>query len=254
MTEYDIFVPGRLGIIGEVSDLVTPYLEENNKLIPGCAIAMTVEQGIYATVKESSKLVITMNDKEFTCEMNEDILLKHAEDKNNFLEEVRDNPFSIILLDEIEKAHHDVINLFLQILDNGKIKSSDGNEVMFNNCIIIMTSNLGCSNRNVGFISENNGINNKLKEFFSIEFLNRIDEIITFNFLNKDNIKLIANNKLKLILKNVLLEQKIKLNAKKIISTVVNKCDYETYGARKIEKLLYDEINYLLFDCVEVGS
>lgn len=84
MTEYDIFVPGRLGIIGEVSDLVTPYLEENNKLIPGCAIAMTVEQGIYATVKESSNLVITMNDKKFTCEMNEDILLKHAEDKNNF--------------------------------------------------------------------------------------------------------------------------------------------------------------------------
>ncbi len=99
-------------------------------------------------------------------------------------EKVRRNPYSIILFDEIEKAHHDVFNLLLQILDDGRLSDSQGRTVDFKNTIIIMTSNIGSelllsNNKNVD-------LNSLLKQYFKPEFLNRIDEIITFNPLTKD--------------------------------------------------------------------
>ena len=98
-------------------------------------------------------------------------------------EKVRRNPYSIVLFDEIEKAHPDVFNILLQILDDGRLTDSQGRTVDFKNTIIIMTSNIGSQELLSG---DKNAVNNLLKKYFKPEFLNRIDEIITFNPLTKD--------------------------------------------------------------------
>ncbi len=110
-------------------------------------------------------------------------------------EKVRRHPYSVILLDEIEKAHQDVFNIFLQILDDGRISDSQGRKVNFENTIIIMTSNAGTSvgsASGAGFMSESDGVSVKidktLKEIFRPEFLNRIDEIIEFKELTKEEL------------------------------------------------------------------
>ena len=108
-------------------------------------------------------------------------------------EKVKRKPYSIILLDEIEKAHPDVFNILLQILDDGKLTDSQGNTVSFANTIIIMTSNAGSNlnNNSIGFgkqTVDKSKIEDSLKETFRPEFLNRVDEIIVFNSLNKDEL------------------------------------------------------------------
>ena len=108
-------------------------------------------------------------------------------------EKVKRKPYSIILLDEIEKAHPDVFNILLQVLDDGKLTDSQGNTVSFANTIIIMTSNAGSNlnNNSIGFgkqTVDKSKIEDSLKETFRPEFLNRIDEIIVFNSLNKDEL------------------------------------------------------------------
>ena len=101
-------------------------------------------------------------------------------------EKVRRNPYSIILFDEIEKAHKDVLNILLQILDDGRITDNHGKLVDFKNTIIIMTSNIGSDLILDGKMQE---VKDELKHYFKPEFLNRIDEIITFNYLTKDIIR-----------------------------------------------------------------
>ena len=101
-------------------------------------------------------------------------------------EKVRRNPYSIILFDEIEKAHKDVLNILLQILDDGRITDNHGKLVDFKNTIIIMTSNIGSDLILDGKMNE---VKDELKHYFKPEFLNRIDEIITFNYLTKDIIR-----------------------------------------------------------------
>ncbi len=110
-------------------------------------------------------------------------------------EKVRRHPYSVILLDEIEKAHQDVFNIFLQILDDGRISDSQGRKVSFENTIIIMTSNAGTSvgaASGMGFMTETDGVSFKidktLKEIFRPEFLNRIDEIVEFKELSRDEL------------------------------------------------------------------
>lgn len=107
------------------------------------------------------------------------------DDNKNILEEVRNKPNSVILLDEIDKAHPKVINLFYQILDEGKLKDSKGNIVRFDNSIIIMTSNIGFEKNVVGFNDDKRGAVSKLKEYFNLAFINRIDNIIVFNKLKE---------------------------------------------------------------------
>ena len=123
---------------------------------------------------------------------------------------VRLNPYSVILFDEIEKAHNDIYNILLQILEDGALTDSHGRQIDFKNCILILTSNIGAKNitepKNLGF-SENNAndeyekikskINYALKHEFNPEFLNRLDEIIVFNKLKLENIKSICQNLLK---------------------------------------------------------
>mgnify|MGYP000245496865 CR=1 FL=1 len=115
------------------------------------------------------------------------------DDGGQLTEKVKRKPYSIILLDEIEKAHPDVFNILLQVLDDGKLTDSQGNTVSFANTIIIMTSNAGSNlnNNSIGFgkqTVDKSKIEDSLKETFRPEFLNRVDEIIVFNSLNKDEL------------------------------------------------------------------
>ena len=166
-------------------------------------------------------------------------------DNKNILENIRNNPFSVLILDEIEKAHPSIISLFFQILDDGVIKDSKGNIVSFKNVVIIMTSNIGYNDINVGF---NKNIDNtsKLKEEFSIPFINRIDNIINFNYLNEDIIKEIIEEKIKIIktkYKNI----NIKINST-IIDEIIKLSNYREFGARKIDKIISDKIENIIID------
>lgn len=119
-------------------------------------------------------------------------------DNKNILEEIRNKPYSVLILDEIEKAHPDIINLLFQILDESTVKDSKGNNIRFDNVTIVLTSNIGFNNNSIGF-SENKEakVLTNLKESFSRPFVNRIDNIVIFNRLTKENITTIVNNKIK---------------------------------------------------------
>ena len=161
-------------------------------------------------------------------------------------EAVRRNPYSIVLFDEIEKAHKDVFNILLQILDDGRITDSQGRTVDFKNTIIIMTSNLGSEYILNNEKNLNELISNELKHTFKPEFLNRIDEIIIFNSLTKETIYEILNN----IIKNIedrLKDKQLTINltdkAKKYI--IDNSYD-ESFGARPIKRYVSKNIESLI--------
>ena len=156
------------------------------------------------------------------------------DDSKNVLDEIRNNSHTVLILDEIEKAHPDVINLFMQILDNGKIKDSSSKTIYFNHVIIIMTSNIGYLENKVGFVDKKDKyVTNKLKNFFSIPFINRIDDIVIFNHLIKDDIEMLVTRKIKK-LKN---EYNIKIS-KNVIDEIISLSNYDEFGARKIDKLI----------------
>src|SRR5699024_9218593 len=116
------------------------------------------------------------------------------EEAGQLTEQIRRNPYSLVLVDEVEKAHPDVLNMFLQIMDDGRLTDSQGRTVDFKNTIIIMTSNAGSggAEANVGFGATLEGtqqsILDQLGDFFKPEFLNRFDAIVEFNSLTKDNL------------------------------------------------------------------
>ena len=168
------------------------------------------------------------------------------ENKNNLLEEVKNRPYSVILLDEVEKAHPSVLNLFLQIMDEGMIKDSSGNTFRFDNTIIIMTSNAGASSQNIGFLNNSSQNKDSLNKYFSLELLNRIQNIVYFNKLNGNDIKLITEMLFNKFLENVSFDSK-KISPELILD-VINKSEYEKFGARKLEKIIFSEIENLLFD------
>lgn len=124
------------------------------------------------------------------------------DDAGQLTEKVKRKPYSIILFDEIEKAHPDVFNILLQVLDDGKLTDSQGNTVSFQNTIIIMTSNAGSNlnNNSIGFAKQTvdtSKIEENLKQVFRPEFLNRIDEIIVFDSLTKPELIQIVDLMLK---------------------------------------------------------
>ncbi len=178
------------------------------------------------------------------------------DDAGQLTEKVKRKPYSIILLDEIEKAHPDVFNILLQILDDGKLTDSQGNSVSFENTIIIMTSNAGSNlnNNSIGFgnntIINSNKILDSLKETFRPEFLNRVDEIVTFNSLNKDELLQIIDLMLEdtqkaLNDKNIIM--KISKDAKILL---LEKGTDLKYGARPlrraIQKYIEDELSEMI--------
>ena len=172
------------------------------------------------------------------------------DDGGQLTEAVRRNPYSIVLFDEIEKAHKDVFNILLQILDDGRITDSQGRTVDFKNTIIIMTSNLGSE-----YILENNSnsdemVMQELKHTFRPEFLNRIDEIIIFNSLSKDVVytildKLIHDIELRLQDKRI----KINLtdNARKYI---IDNSYNEIYGARPIKRYVSRNVETMIANMI----
>lgn len=178
------------------------------------------------------------------------------DDAGQLTEKVRRKPYSVILLDEIEKAHPEVFNLFLQILDDGRIADSHGKIVNFENTIIIMTTNAGSEFKSAaaGFNSSDDvkmedNVDKSLKQFFKPEFLNRIDDIVTFKPLTKDDLRKIID----LLLKDIVtkLTEKgarfvVTDNAKELI---LEKGYDKKYGARPlkraIQKLLEDKLSQL---------
>ncbi len=166
-------------------------------------------------------------------------------DNKTILEEIRNKPFSVLILDEIERANQSIINLLFQILDNGKIKDSKGVDIYFNNVIIIMTSNIGFDEINIGF-NKNNDDLTKLKEYFSIPFINRIDNIISFNRLTEENIKKIIDIKINNLInkyKNI----KIKIEDN-VINDIIKLSNYNEFGARKIDKIIKDKLENIIID------
>lgn len=177
------------------------------------------------------------------------------DEDNYLLEKIRNNPYAVLLLDEIEKASMDVVKLFLQVLDEGKIKDSKGNIVYFNNVVIFMTSNLGSNNDNIGFTkNKNNYLQEKLNEYFSVEFINRIDDILVLNDLDEDSIKLLIKDKLK-TLKKEYLSKNIKITfSTKIVDKICRESNYKKYGARKLDKIIDKKVNNYIINEILKGK
>ena len=173
------------------------------------------------------------------------------DDNKNILEEIRNKPYSVLILDEIEKANPSVINLFYQILDEGKIKDSTGRTIRFDNVTIIMTSNIGFDEIHIGFNKKNNDIVlSKLKDYFNTAFINRIDSIIQFNELKEDNIKYLINHKLN-ELKNKYKSLNINLKINNIvINEIIELSNYKEYGARKLDKIINNNIENIIVDSI----
>ena len=164
-------------------------------------------------------------------------------------EKIRRKPYSVILFDEIEKAHPDVLNILLQILDDGRITDAHGREVNFENTIIVMTTNAG-SNLNMatlGFTvsqsaSDENKTQKALSDFLRPEFMNRVDEIITFRSLNESDFTEIAKLMLN-DLKNALEEKNIAFNFSEASAEVIAKKAFsKKYGARNLRRLIQTDV------------
>ena len=175
--------------------------------------------------------------------------------KSTVIEEIKNKPYSVILLDEIEKAHPSVINLFLQVLDEGRIKDSEGREARLDHNIFIMTSNIGFTKQTIGFNQNDTAIiNERLKEYLSPEIINRIDETLIFNKLSLENVKEIINRKIKL-LKAFFKEKGIELKvSKQVIDEISKESRFEEYGARRIDKIIKCEIDDLVIDSLLDGK
>ena len=190
------------------------------------------------------------------------------EDGGQLSEKVRRNPFSVILFDEIEKAHPDVFNILLQVLDDGRITDSQGRTVDFKNTIIIMTSNAGASSiiepKRLGFgdMSDEkqdhelmkNNVMEEVRRIFKPEFLNRIDETIVFRTLNKDDMKKITALLMKELVKRAEDQLDIELTVRDSARTyIVEKAYDKKYGARPLKRKIQDEIENRLAEDIING-
>ena len=168
------------------------------------------------------------------------------EEGGQLTEAVRRNPYSIVLFDEIEKAHPDVFNILLQILDDVRITDSQGRTVDFKNTIIIMTSNLGSEYILENLSNKDELINKELRKTFKPEFLNRIDEIIYFNSLGKDVVYKILDKIISEI-EYRLRDRKIKINlTDKVKDYIINNSYDENYGARPIKRFVAEKVETII--------
>lgn len=191
------------------------------------------------------------------------------EDGGQLSEKVRRNPFSVILFDEIEKAHPDVFNILLQVLDDGHITDSQGRKVDFKNAIIIMTSNAGAQSiiepKKLGFGAKEDekqdhermkaSVMEEVKRIFKPEFLNRIDEIIVFRALNKDDMKKIIGIMVRDLQKRCKEQLQIDLVVREAAKeSIVEKAYDRKYGARPLRRKLQDEVEDRLADALIRGE
>ena len=191
------------------------------------------------------------------------------EDGGQLSEKVRRNPFSVILFDEIEKAHPDVFNILLQVLDDGHITDSQGRKVDFKNTIIIMTSNAGAQSiiepKKLGFGAKEDekqdhermkaSVMEEVKRIFKPEFLNRIDETIVFRALNKDDMKKIIGIMVRDLQKRCKEQIQIDLVVREAAKEfIVEKAYDRKYGARPLRRKLQDEVEDRLADALIRGE
>ena len=191
------------------------------------------------------------------------------EDGGQLSEKVRRNPFSVILFDEIEKAHPDVFNILLQVLDDGHITDSQGRKVDFKNTIIIMTSNAGAQSiiepKKLGFGAKEDekqdhermkaSVMEEVKRIFKPEFLNRIDETIVFRALNKDDMKKIIGIMVRDLQKRCKEQLQIDLVVREAAKeSIVEKAYDRKYGARPLRRKLQDEVEDRLADALISGE
>ena len=189
------------------------------------------------------------------------------EEGGQLTEKVKNNPFSILLFDEIEKAHKDVFNLLLQVLDEGHLTDSFGRKVNFKNTVIIMTSNIGAKQASefgngLGFSTSNTDlnankkaiINKELKKAFAPEFLNRIDDIVMFDRLNDDEIKQIISLEVKNLTKRLTENNYNVIFDESVIEEISKKNREEGYGARPIKRIIQNMCEDFIADEILKGT
>ena len=191
------------------------------------------------------------------------------EEGGQLSEKVRSNPYSVILFDEIEKAHSDVFNILLQVLDDGHITDSQGRKVDFKNTIIIMTSNTGAQRiidpKKLGFVTVSNAdtehedmkknVMDEVKQNFKPEFLNRIDDIIVFRALTEDDVRNISNLLLKELKQRVASQMEIQLKFGDAVKKLIFEKGYDKkYGARPLKRAIQTNIEDELAEAVLKGE
>lgn len=191
------------------------------------------------------------------------------EEGGQLSEKVRSNPYSVILFDEIEKAHSDVFNILLQVLDDGHITDSQGRKVDFKNTIIIMTSNTGAQRiidpKKLGFVTASNAdtehedmkknVMDEVKQNFKPEFLNRIDDIIVFRALTEDDVRNISNLLLKELKQRVASQMEIQLKFGDAVKKLIFEKGYDKkYGARPLKRAIQTNIEDELTEAVLKGE
>ena len=185
------------------------------------------------------------------------------EDAGQLTEKVRRKPYSVLLFDEIEKAHPDVLNLLLQILEDGRLTDSQGHTVNFASTVVIMTSNAGAelalSARRLGFATVGgdigkNEVKKKLSEFFSPEFLNRIDEIILFKKLSESDVKRIAALMLESLEKRLLSLGIFAFFDESVVDFVAKAADTERFGARPLRRVMEHRVEDAICEWLLDGS
>jgi ATP-dependent Clp protease ATP-binding subunit ClpA len=179
------------------------------------------------------------------------------EEGGQLSEAVRRKPYSVILFDEIEKAHPDVFNILLQVLDDGRLTDNKGVSIDFKNTIIILTSNIASDIIISNESDKNDKVMSVLKSSFKPEFLNRLDDIVIFNPLNLDNITQIVQSmfeEIRLKLMDRAIDIKLTQSAKEYIAKV----GFDpVYGARPLKRALYEEVEDRLADLIlkdEIGE
>lgn len=191
------------------------------------------------------------------------------EEGGQLSEQVRKNPYSVILFDEIEKAHVDIFNVLLQILDDGHVTDAQGRKVDFKNTIIIMTSNAGASRimepKKLGFAGEasdekdhefmKNGVMEEVKRLFKPEFLNRIDDMIVFHALTRDEVKDIADLLLRNFAARVKTQMGMELKYGEAVKNYIFDKGYDKkYGARPLRRAIQNEIEDRMAEEILAGN
>lgn len=225
--------------------------------VGGTGVGKTNLALTYANYLSNNKKIIRLDMSEYSDSMSITKILGSSpgyvgyNETNTVLDRIRQNPTAVILLDEIDKAHREVINLLYQMLDTGEIRDSKGNTIKLNNNIILMTSNIGFEEIKVGFNENNNqNIISKLNEQFNTSLINRIDNIIIFNKLTIKDITIIVKNKLNK-LKEKYKEYHYDQNT---VKEIIKEVNYEKYGARQIDKIIERKIESNIIDNIIIKA
>ena len=213
-----------------------------------------------------SKLLTRLNMSEFQEQENLNKLLGYTDKDSNFIggfltEPIRENPYSLLLLDEIEKANPKVLDLFLQILDDGYIQDTLGREIDFTKSVIIATSNAGSKNiaemveRGLLYQDIEKSVKDELRSVFRVEFLNRFDQVVMFSSLNKIEIEQIADIQMNELYDRLFKEKNIRIKWDKNTLTMLSELGYNAiYGARELRRTIQDTIENELANEIISGN